>query len=290
MAPRDGEMDGGGGGGNDDAGDTHGGAGAGDEELLLLRGVTTLGLTGSIGMGKSTVSAMIAALSVPVLDADAVVHALYAPGGAAVAPVVAAFSGGGGEKDGGAGGGSSSGGGSAGGVLSAEGGICRVSLSRRVLGDDAAMRALERIVHPLVAAERRAFLLRCARRGAALAALDVPLLFETGGDADVDAVAVASAPAEAQRARVLARPGMTAERLESVLARQTPDAEKRARADFVVDTGAALEETETAVRLMVAMLRAGEAAGAAAEAGALLVARPWRLDEARARRRQRRQE
>jgi dephospho-CoA kinase len=255
---------------------------------------STLGITGSIGMGKSAVAAMLARLSVPVLDADAVVHALYAPGGAAVAPIAARFGGGS--------------------VLTAEGGVCRQALSRAVLGGadggaggggGDAMRDLEAIVHPLVALERAAFLQRCAGEGHRLAALDIPLLFETGAEAALDAVAVASCPAEQQRARVLARPGMTEEKLGSILARQLPDADKRARADFVLDTGAALAETERAVAVLVRGLREGRVVAAAAaaagagggadgagpwrhpEAGALLVVRAWRLEERRARARER---
>lgn len=229
---------------------------------------TTLGLTGSIGMGKSAVARMLARLDVPVLDADAVVHALYAPGGAAVAPVAGLFGDG---------------------ALTHEGGVCRQALSRLVLGDGDAMRALEALVHPLVALERASFLRQCAGEGRGLAALDIPLLFETDAQATVDAVAVVSAPADTQRARVLARPGMTAEKFEAILARQVPDAEKRARADFVIDTGARIEATERAVAAMVGVLRRG--GGAVGEAGAeeaaeaLVVVREWRLEEARARRR-----
>lgn len=240
--------------------------------------ITTLGLTGSIGMGKSAVASMLSRLQVPVLDADAVVHSLYAPSGAAVAPIAAAF----GDA-----------------TLTAEGGVCRQSLSRVVLNDGDAMRALEAIVHPLVALERTSFLNECASDGLQLAALDIPLLFETGAENTVDAVAVVSAPPQQQRARVLARPGMTEAKFEAILARQVPDAEKRARADFVLDTGAAMPETERAVAALVRVLRRGEAlvAGVGGQAGdgggfwphpeaeALLVVREWRLEEARARRR-----
>jgi dephospho-CoA kinase len=267
------------------------------EEEEAEGAVIALGLTGSIGMGKSSVSAILSALAVPVLDADAVVHALYAPGGAAVAPVAAEF----GDAA----------------LDPSTGGVCRQRLSRLLGlannaaaantaaeknsssnsgGDGDGMRALERIVHPLVAAERRAFLRECARKGEKLAALDVPLLFETGGHDDVDAVAVVSAPLEEQRRRVLARPGMTPEKFEAILSRQVPDEEKRRRAHFVIDTGVAMSETERAVRAMVAALRRGEASMAAlAEGGcsspsALVIVQEWRLEEVRMRRRRRREE
>jgi dephospho-CoA kinase len=175
-----------------------------------------LGLTGSIGMGKSTTAAMFRAAGVPVHDSDAVVHALYR--GAAVAPVEAAFPG-----------------------VTRAGAIDRALLSQRVLGDGAAMARLEAIVHPLVAQAREAFLAEARRAGARIAVLDVPLLFETGGDALVDAVVVVTADASVQKARVLARPGMTEERFAAILARQTPDSEKRRRAHFLIDTGHGLE-------------------------------------------------
>jgi dephospho-CoA kinase len=174
--------------------------------------VWILGLTGSIGMGKSATAAMFRAQGVPVHDADAAVHRLYE--GAAVAPVEAAFPG-----------------------VTRDGAIDRPALSARVLNDAAAMKRLEAIVHPLVRAEETAFLEAARRAGARLAVLDIPLLFETGGDARVDAIAVVSAPIAVQRARVLDRPGMTPERFEAILARQLPDAEKRRRAHFVIDTG-----------------------------------------------------
>lgn len=196
-----------------------------------------LGLTGSIGMGKSTVAAMLADAGVPVLDADAVVHALYAPSGAAVAPVGEKFP-----------------------TAIINNGVDRAALSACVVGQPDAMAALEAIVHPLVAAERKAWLTVCEADGVRVVALDVPLLFETGGDGGVDAVAVVSAPANVQRARVLARPGMTEAKFESILARQVPDAEKRARADFVIETGVPLDETRAAVQALVAALdgRAGQ--------------------------------
>ena len=188
-----------------------------------------LGLTGSIGMGKSTVAAMFRRLKVPVFDADAVVHALQAPGGAALAPIAAAFPG----------------------VVS--GGILdRPVLGARVFGDDAALKTLEFIVHPLVAAARRRFLDRYRRRP--LVVLDIPLLFERGGADDCDLVAVVSAPAEVQRARVLARPGMTPAKFDAILARQVPDVAKRARADVVIPTGGSLAATRRAVRTLVTAL------------------------------------
>ena len=187
-----------------------------------------LGLTGSIGMGKSTTARLFAEAGAEVWDADAAVHRLYAPGGAAVGPVEAAFPG-----------------------VSGPDGIDRVELGRRVRGDPAALARLEAVVHPLVQADRAAFLDAARARGAALAVLDIPLLFETGADAQVDAVVVVSAPAEVQRARVLARPGMSAEAFEALLARQSPDADKRARADFVIDTSAGLDPAREQVRRVI---------------------------------------
>lgn len=172
-----------------------------------------LGLTGSIGMGKSTAAAMFRQLGVPVHDADAAVHALMVRGGAAVAAIEAAFPG----------------------VTGPRGAVDRSALAARVFGDDAALKRLEAIVHPLARTAQRRFLRRWAR--ARVVVLDIPLLFETGGDARCDAVVVVTAPARVQRARVLARPGMTPARLAAILARQMPDAEKRGRADFVVNTG-----------------------------------------------------
>ncbi|MCW3834887.1 dephospho-CoA kinase [Sphingomonas canadensis] len=189
----------------------------------------TLGLTGSIGMGKSTVAAMFADAGVPVFDADAEVHRLQGPGGALVGRIEAAFPG-----------------------TTGPGGVDRKRLGEAVLGDDAAIRRLESIVHPAVAEARAAFL--AAHADAPLVLLDVPLLFEAGGWSQVDRIAVVSAAAEVQRARVMARPGMTAERFESILARQLPDAEKRARADFVIPTGGSLDETRAAVDAVIACL------------------------------------
>lgn len=192
-----------------------------------------LGLTGSIGMGKSTTAAMFRAAGAPVHDSDAAVHALYR--GPAVAPVEAAFPG-----------------------VVRDGAIDRTLLSPRVLGDPAAMARLEAIVHPLVAADRETFLAAARKAGARVAVLDVPLLFETGGQALVHAVVVVTADAAVQKARVLARQGMTEERLAAILARQTPDSDKRRRAHFLIDTGRGLD----AARHQVAgVLRAAAAMG-----------------------------
>lgn len=192
----------------------------------------TLGLTGSIGMGKSTVAAMFAELGVPVFDADAAVHRLQGPGGALVAATEAEFP-----------------------DTTTELGVDRTLLGEAVFGDAAAFARLEALVHPAVAAERTAFLESHA--DAPLVVLDVPLLFEAGGWQAVDKIAVVSAPADIQRARVLARPGMTESRFDSILARQLPDAEKRARADFVIPTGSSLEETREAVGAVIACLVGG---------------------------------
>jgi dephospho-CoA kinase len=193
--------------------------------------VILLGLTGSIGMGKSTTAAMFAAEGAPVYDADAAVHELYAAGGAAVAPVKAAFPG-----------------------VSEAGAIQRGRLSARVLNDPEALRRLETIVHPLVGAHRQAFFEQAAQANAKILVLDVPLLFETGGDKGMDAIAVVSAPYDLQRERVLARPDMTAEKFDAILNRQTPDAEKRARADFVIDTGQGLEPARAQVKRILETL------------------------------------
>ncbi|MDB5704318.1 MAG: dephospho-CoA kinase [Sphingomonas bacterium] len=191
----------------------------------------TLGLTGSIGMGKSTVAAMFEDLGVPVFDADAAVHRLQGPGGRLVPEIEAAFPG-----------------------TTGPAGADRERLGAALFRDRAALQRLEAIIHPAVAEERAAFLREHA--GAALVVLDIPLLFETGGDRAVDKVAVVSAPAAVQRARVLARPGMSAERLDAILALQTPDAEKRARADFVIQTGGSTDETRMAVAALVTCLGA----------------------------------
>lgn len=177
-----------------------------------------LGLTGSIGMGKSTTAAMFADLGAMVWNADDTVHALYAPGGAAVRPVGEAFPG-----------------------VVIDGAVNRERLARALGRDETAFRRLEAIVHPLVVQGRLEDLVRAEAGGTRLAVLDIPLLFETGGDAAVDAVVVVSAPAAVQEDRVLTRPGMTRERFEAILARQMPDAEKRRRADFIVETGQGID-------------------------------------------------
>jgi dephospho-CoA kinase len=191
-----------------------------------------IGLTGSIGMGKSTVAQMFAQEGAPFFDSDAAVHALYAPGGAAVAPVEAAFPG-----------------------VVKDGGVDREALSARVVGDSVAIKLLESIVHPLVRQAQAEFLQKNRDARTRCVVLDIPLLFESGGARMVDKVVVVSAPCEIQRERVLARPGMTPEKFEAILARQTPDAEKRALADFVIDTGGALENTRAQVRAVLDALR-----------------------------------
>ncbi|KQT58598.1 dephospho-CoA kinase [Methylobacterium sp. Leaf456] len=190
-----------------------------------------LGLTGSIGMGKSATAAMFSARGVPVHDSDAAVHALYGPGGAAAQAIGQAFPG----------------------TLTPEGRVDRPALREAVLGDAEKLRRLEAIVHPLVGAEARAFLARHA--GAPLVVLDIPLLFETGGQARCDAVLVVTAPPEVQRARVLARPGMTEAALNAILAKQMSDAEKRARADHVIDTSRGFERAEAEVEALIGQLR-----------------------------------
>jgi dephospho-CoA kinase len=192
-----------------------------------------LGLTGSIGMGKSTATASFRRLHVPVFDADAVVHRLQARGGRAVGPIGAAFPG-----------------------TVREGRVDREALRRAVLGNDAAMRRLEQIVHPLVRDEERRFLAAARSRGEKLAVLDIPLLFEGGGERRCDKVVVVTAPASVQRWRVLRRPGMTEERLRAILARQVPDRVKRKRADYVVHTSLSRHSADRAIRRIVRELRA----------------------------------
>ncbi|MBV6489262.1 MAG: dephospho-CoA kinase [Pseudorhodoplanes sp.] len=186
-----------------------------------------LGLTGSIGMGKTTTARLFAEEGVPVHDADAAVHRLYE--GEAVALIEREFPG-----------------------TTSEGKVDRAKLGARVVGDPQALKRLEAIVHPLVRRSETNFLDDTRRRGAPVVVLDIPLLFETGGDARVDAVVVVTAPAEVQRARVLARPDMTAEKFEALLAKQMPDAEKRRRADFIVDSGHGLEPARAQVRDILA--------------------------------------
>ncbi|PZQ79200.1 MAG: dephospho-CoA kinase [Ancylobacter novellus] len=192
-----------------------------------------LGLTGSIGMGKSTTAGLFRELGVPVHDADAAVHALYGEEG--VAPVEAAFPG-----------------------VTQGGRVDRTLLGARVLGDDAAMKRLEAIVHPLVRAREIAFLQRAAASGADVAVLDIPLLYETGAEGRVDAVLVVTAPESVQRARVLARPGMTEDKFAAILSRQLPDSEKRRRADHVIDTGHGLAHARAEVAALLARLRKGK--------------------------------
>jgi dephospho-CoA kinase len=192
-----------------------------------------LGLTGSVGMGKSTAAAMLRKLGVPVHDSDAVVHRLLARGGAAVAPVVRAF-----PK-----------------VLGKDGGIDRVKLGRRVFGAPAALARLERILWPLVRQSQERFLRRARARHEKLVVLDIPLLFESGGERRCDLVAVVSAPAYLQRARVMARPGMTEERFRAMLQKQMPDSEKRRRADIVIPSGLGRAVTFRRLRRLVERLR-----------------------------------
>jgi dephospho-CoA kinase len=182
-----------------------------------------LGLTGSIGMGKSTTAKMFADEGVPVHNADAAVHRLYE--GEATPLIEAAFPG-----------------------TTAGGKVDRTKLGQRVLGDDAAIRKLEQIVHPLVTQVRERFLVDAEASGAPVAVLDIPLLFETGGDARCDAVVVVSAPAEVQKTRSFERPGMTEAKFAAILAKQMPDADKRARADFVVDTSQGFDAARVQVR------------------------------------------
>ena len=185
-----------------------------------------IGLTGSLGMGKSATALMFAEAGVPVHDADATVHRLYE--GDAVEPIQAAFP-----------------------SVTSTGRIDREKLGARVLNDAAALKRLEAIVHPLVRREEERFLAEAEARGARCALLDIPLLFETGADQRVDVVVVVSAPFEEQRRRVLRRPGMTAERFESLLVKQLPDAEKRQRADFVVDTSQGFDSARAQVRAIL---------------------------------------
>ncbi len=192
----------------------------------------TLGLTGSIGMGKSATAAMFMAEGCPVYDADAEVHRIYARGGAAVEPVEAAFPG-----------------------VVRDGAIDRARLSERVLNDAEAFQRLNGIVWPLLGAARREFFRQADADQAPIVVLDIPLLFETGGERNMDAVVVVSAPAEMQRQRVLAREGMSEAKLDAILARQMADAEKRARAHFIVDTSRGFEAARDQVREIVAALK-----------------------------------
>jgi len=192
----------------------------------------TLGLTGSIGMGKSATAQMFADAGCPVYDADAEVHKLYAKGGAAVGPVEAAFPG-----------------------VAEDGAINRAKLSARVVNDSAAFQRLNGIVWPLLGANRRAFFQKAEEDGVDIVVLDIPLLYETGGERNMDAVVVVSAPADIQRQRVLAREDMNEAKLDAILARQMADEEKRARAHFIVDTSRGFEHARAQVRDIIAALR-----------------------------------
>jgi dephospho-CoA kinase len=192
-----------------------------------------VGLTGSIGMGKTETAGMFARLGIPVYDADAAVHRFYAPGGEAVAAIAAAF------------------------PECVDGGqVDRACLSAKVRADPAALARLEAIMHPLVAHDQEVFITRAAADGAEIAVLDIPLLFESGAAARVNAVVAVTAPNEIQRARVLARPGMSEELLELILARQLPDVDKRKRADFVVETDKGMSHAFEQVKRIVSELRA----------------------------------
>ncbi|WP_439816631.1 dephospho-CoA kinase [Zavarzinia sp. CC-PAN008] len=190
-----------------------------------------IGLTGSIGMGKSETAKMFARLGVPVYDADAAVHALYAKGGKAVGPLGEAFPG-----------------------VVVDDAVDRAALSRAIAGQPEQWKKLEAIVHVLVGESQRAFLDKAKAEGHKLVVLDIPLLFETKGEGRVDRIVVVSAPADLQKERVLARPGMTEEKLVEILARQTPDAHKRERAHFVVETHRGLDDAHAQVEAIVAAL------------------------------------
>ncbi len=191
-----------------------------------------IGLTGSIGMGKTETAKMFARHGVPVCDSDATVHFLYDKGGVAVAPIQALFP-----------------------DAIVDGRVDRELLGRAVLGKPEAMKRLEAVVHPLVGLAQRDFLQKAAAAGAKMAVIDVPLLFETGGEKRVDVVVVVSAPADMQRQRVLARPGMTVEKFELIVKKQVSDAEKRRRADFVVDSSKGLEHAEREVVAIIEALK-----------------------------------
>jgi dephospho-CoA kinase len=195
--------------------------------------VIVIGLTGSIGMGKSTAAMTLRRLGVPLFDADSMVHRLLAPGGAAVEPVATAFPG----------------------VGAANGGIDRALLGQRVFTDPAALSRLERIIHPMVEGGERRFLGLCRGRRAPIVALDIPLLFESGSERRCDYVVVVSAPGLIQRQRVLGRPGVTEGRLAAILKNQMPDRQKRERADFVVPTGLSRNLSLRRLRAIVRSLR-----------------------------------
>ncbi len=191
-----------------------------------------LGLTGSIGMGKSTAAKMLAAMGAPVCDSDALVHGLLAKGGAAVLAIAAAFPG-----------------------VVADGAVDRRALGAAVFGNPPALARLEAILHPMVQSAQRRFLGGAARRRVRVAVLDIPLLFETKGERRVDATLVVSAPFRVQKSRVLARPGMTAEKLAGILRLQVPDALKRRKASLVIPTGLGLAPTRAALAAAVARLK-----------------------------------
>lgn len=191
-----------------------------------------IGLTGSIGMGKTTVAKMFAARGIPVFDADAAVHSLYAAGGAAVGPVGAAFPG-----------------------TVKEGAVDRAALSAAVVGRPTDIKKLEAIVHPLVGRLREDFLRDAEAGGADMAVLEIQMLLEGSSAKQFDAIVVVSAPETVQRERALARPGMTEQKLAGILSNQMPDADKRARADYVIDTGTSLAETEAQVAALIETLR-----------------------------------
>ena len=195
----------------------------------------TIGLTGSIGMGKSTTAAMFAEEGAPVYDADAEVHKLQAKGGAAVDAIEAAFPG-----------------------VVKDGAVDRQTLGERVFSHPEALNRLNGIIYPMLGSGREAFFAAAEARGCDMVVLDIPKLFETGGEARMDAVVVVSAPEAVQRERVLARPGYSQARLDAILANQMPDAEKRARADFVIDTGQGFEHAREQVRQVIAAIRAGD--------------------------------
>jgi dephospho-CoA kinase len=194
-----------------------------------------VGLTGSIGMGKSETAKMFQRLGIPVYDADAAVHALYAKGGAAVAPIGEAFPG-----------------------VVVDGAVDRQRLSRAVLGLPDEMKRLEAIVHPLVGEAQLAFLRKAQNDNHDIVVLDIPLLYETGGETRVDVVVAVSAPYHIQEQRVLARPGMDAAKFAAIHAKQVPDAEKRARADFVIDTDKGLDHAFEAVKSVIEALKGRE--------------------------------
>ncbi len=198
-----------------------------------------LGLTGSIGMGKTATAGMFRQLGIPVFDADAAVHDLYAPGGDAVTPVGEAFPG-----------------------AIVDGAVNRDALSKAVLDDPSAVRKLESIVHPLVRKMQTRFIDAARDGGHDIVVLDIPLLFESGGAGRVDRIVVVSAPADVQKDRVLARPGMTEEKFLAILSHQMPDEEKRARADFIVDSSRGLDDALRQVERIVAQLRSGDASDA----------------------------